>query len=158
MTLIQLESCLIMIDKSLKDKIPTSIFETEDYVILTKDLSYELYKFAMKIGVSTNKFKIGDNSNYVEFFDIFSKKESNSFLNFCDELIFSKLQASAPSLDVCDWKRGVLAPEADDIVARIQKLLDLRKILRNYAVLNDSNKKKKNRLILHYSEINSCPD
>ena len=153
-----LESCLIMINQSVEDMVPKAVFETDGALILDEDLIGNLYTAAMKAQLPTKKFRIGDNDANIEFFETTKKVDADAFLKQCEGLIYRKLQEAALSLKVFHGTNGVLSAEADIVAGRMQKLLDLRRILRNFAVLSESGGKKIPRLILHHAEINRVGD
>ena len=158
MAMLVLESCLIMIDQFIQDTVPAAIFETDYAMILKQELIRDLYESAMRSELPVKKYRVGNNDARLDFFEAATKVEKDAFLKRCEELIFSKLQTTAPSPYVDGWKKGVLAPEADVMVDRIQQLLDLRRMLRNFSALNKKGGKKRTRLILHHAEINGSID
>jgi hypothetical protein len=66
-------------------------------------------------------------------------------------MILRRLQGAMPSTGTNGLVKGIIAPEADIIVDRIEQTLNVRRILRNFAVLNNKDGKTRSRLLLHHA-------
>lgn len=150
----KLESCLIVLDYTEERFFLSDVFATDKTLMLSRPADKGLYNAAMKSGIPIASWKIGNNTESLDFFEIKSVSDANLFIHDYSLLLSKAINDCSDCLGKIALDNKILSIESESIVKKIENYLNIRKFMINFISLNgldgDRKPRKLKKILLFY--------